>query len=260
MKRLALLLLPLLLYGCTVSEPRETMLTPSPSPSQSIKPVEWEIERTPAPTPIPTPEHDGADEWGFFEIDIDEMDGYQDFVMEHRYSDAYYGTRFYRLKDGEYVELGYMDGVVTGKLSYSRVPNIMVEGSGVIYAIERSKLASWAKIARAYRVENDALVQVPPENIYDGGAMEHIKDAPVFEVTEPVTVYDTKDEKTRTLAVGELISFEYSNEIDKLFAPYFPPGSNEDRLIVLEIDSIDCIKNGPFFGDCFYNERVEWVG
>lgn len=262
-KLVALLLLAmLLLCGCAARAPgaAETEAPGATSPALSVKPVEWEIARTPMPTPISTPEPDAADEWGFFEIDIDETDEYRDFVMEHRYSDAYYGTRFYRLVDGAYVELGYLDGVVTGKLSYSRVPNIIVDGSGAIFAVERSKLASWARIARAYCVKNGALAQIPTDNVVDGGALERIKDAPVFFVTAPVTVYDMRGERERTLEAGEYVSFEYSDEVGALYAPYFPSGSNELRYIRLELDSMDCIKDGPFFGDCFYSEGVEWVG
>ncbi|HOG00673.1 MAG TPA: hypothetical protein PK438_05910 [Clostridia bacterium] len=265
MKKLVslLLLLALLPCGCAARASDAAGTSPAPgafSPTPSVRPVEWEILRTPEPTPIPTPAPDNADECGFFEIDIDTTDGYRDFVMEHRYSDVYYGTRFYRLIDGAYVELGYLDGVATGKLSQSRVPNIIVDGSGVIYAIERSKIATWARIARAYRVEGGVLVRIPTENVVDGGALERIKDAPVFFVTEPVTVYDMLEERERTLEVGEYVSFEYSDEVGALYAPYFPPGSNELRYIMLELDECDCIRNGPFFGNCFYSEYVEWIG
>ncbi len=261
-KTVALLLfLTLLFCGCDARAPEGTVAAAgTPTPSPSAKSVEWEIVRTPALTPIPTPVPDGADEWGFFEVDIDSADEYRDFVMEHRYSDAYYGTRFYRLTDDAYVELGYLEGVVTGKLSYSRVPNIIVDGSGVVYAIERSRIASWARIARAYCVEDNTLVRLPTDTLLDGGELERIKNPPVFFVTAPVEVYDVKEGEMRTLEEGEYISFEYSNEIDALYATYFPPGSNELRYIRLELDSTDCIRGGPFFGDCFYSEDVEWVG
>lgn len=264
MKRVLILFCAALLFCGCAAQTQLPSVSPSTQPVVSSSPgeVNWQIEPVATPSPVPTPQLEDAWERGFFEIDIDKNDSYRDFVAEYYIMDTYYETVFYRLKDGTYVELGRLEGTLTGNVG-GRTPSITLDGMGGIYAKETSVLASWAVLHSVYEVKNDTLT------LRNDGVGRAFIEPPVFWMTEPVKlrvmeydvwqleggrVGDYLTGKTVTLQIGDRVVFFASDESYALI------GSFGDTYGVLFMESCDCILDGPFFGNCFYSPYVEWVG
>ncbi len=259
---LCLTLCVFFLFGCTPRTERPpTAQTPAASPTPAG--LQWEILPPEEPMPVPTPELAGAEERGFFEIDIDKADAYRDFAAEYMYMDTWYETVLYRLKDDKYIELGRLEGTLTGNVGY-RIPNITLDGTGGVYCTETSALASWADLYSVYEVKDDAIA------LKNGGnGIREFNDPPVFRVTEATklrgvdyamwksfggSVEDYLTNDVFTLERGDTVTFFASDENSALLGSF---GGNYGVLIM---EGMDILKNGPFFGSCFYSERVEWVG
>ncbi len=131
-----------------------------PRPTQAAPAIQWRLE-TPAPLPAPTIQAELGDgsERGYTEIDIDTSDEYRDFVFEQRIADGYGEATFFRLINGEYRELGSLPGYVTDSLG---TPSVTLDGMGHLYLNAPSVHLGWARIDRAYVVENGALAEIPP--------------------------------------------------------------------------------------------------
>lgn len=223
-----------------------------PAPTKTAKPVDWEIKPTATPTAAPTPTPDQGIAADLTEIDIDASDSCRDFIAERPLSDTYGETTFYRLTDKGYVKLGVIPGYMTGSVGYQK-PTLTVDGSGVVYSIERSVLASWARIAKTYVVKNGRLtLKAPADSLYA------IRNAPVFFVRETITIFDPDKNSNVTLVPGDQVSFEDTNEKSWLMGFYYTAETH--GRVLLYMDDMDSIKDGPFFGDCFYSDQVEWVG
>lgn len=263
MKRVLILFCAALLFCGCAAQTQLPSVSPSAQPVVSSSPGEvvWQIDPVATPSPMPTPQLNDAWERGFFEIDIDKNDGYRDFVAEYYIMDTYYETVFYRLKDGAYVELGRLEGTLTGNVG-GRTPSITLDGMGGIYAAETSVLASWAVLRSVYEVKKDTLT------LKDGSGAREFSDPPLFRVTAPVElrgveydvwksqggrVGDYLTSKHFTLQEGDTITFFASDENSALI------GHSDAGYVALFMESSDIILNGPFFGDCFYSGRVEWV-
>lgn len=256
MKRLfcALIFTLLMLASCAKQEPPALPSETVAKPTVTLKHVEWEIKTTPVPTPIPTPRLDKGESSCFTEIDIDSSDEYRDFAAEFRYGDTYGETVLYRLKEEGYVELGTIPGCYMTEKLGNRIPTIMADGSGMVYTIEQSRLASWADIAKVYVVENDELVLQPERE-----SLFKLKESMPFFVKEKVTLGDVHEpEKYIQLEPGDWVTFDYSDEDSMLIGSY--SSGDEYKTVVLFMDSLDFLYDGRFFGSCFYNENVEWVG
>lgn len=226
--------------------------TDKPAPTKTVKPVDWEIKPTATPTAAPTPTPGQGIAADLTEIDIDASDSYRDFIAERQLSDTYGETTFYRLTDKGYVKLGVIPGYMTGSVGYQK-PTLTVDGSGVVYSIERSVLASWARIAKTYVVKNGRLtLKAPADSLYA------IRNAPVFFVRETITIFDPDKNSNITLGPGDQVSFEDTNEKSWLMGFYYTAETH--GRVLLYMDDLDSIKDGPFFGDCFYSDQVEWVG
>lgn len=228
-------------------KPRQTAVSTS-----TIKPVEREIRPTAEPaTEAQIPFLDKGNNAGFTEIDIDSTDDYRDFAAEFEYADNWGETELYRLTEKGYVKLGTIPGYITGTVGYQK-PTITVNGSGVIYAVESSKLVSWTTVAKTYVIKNGKLaLQSPSDSTYI------LRRVPVFTVIKSLTVHDCERDMDVMLTPGDRMTFEVSDESSMLFGPYQTADTN--GYAVLYMEDGDCIKDGPFFGDCFYSDEVEWI-
>ena len=243
---------PTMVLASTATVSGRPTATVNPAPTPTIKPIEWDINPTTAPTEAPTPSLNKGNKSSFTEIDIDSSDNYRDFAAEFEYADNYGETEFYRLTDKGYVKLGTIAGYTAGSVGYQK-PTITVDGSGIIYSIEQSALVSWSKIAKTYVIKNNRMVlDSPADSLYA------FRSVPIFTVTQDVTVYDFEQECDVKLEPGDQVFFEGSDEKSKLIGTYSTADTSGYALLYMK--DTDCMKNGLFFGDCFYSDEVEWVG
>ena len=252
------------------------LATPAPTPEPALPSFVWDLA-TPAPAPAPTLPAGLLDEGtnAFTEIDIDESDGYRDFVWEAWHGDTYGTSTFFRLFGDQYVELGTLEGYTTQSMGN---PSISLDGQGYLYLQETSLHLRWAKVQRLYAVEGEALVEVPPfQHVY------YPIEAGEFQVVDAVRVLATgwPTETLQAMRPQDYPLFDWAGmggpdygreellmegDVVRIF------GSDERGNVLLDYEGQayllpmmtqemcelpqDQMREGRMFWECFYNEQA----